>query len=114
VPDLLSLDKSSSEAGPSTVSSLPPLHPLPPQSSITDLRAKLQNRLDTFKKDRGVDDSDPQSRDALEAERRKKRGEMRDKRRNERKAERRKERDEPTAKPAKVGVRPFDLRDMVC
>jgi len=39
----------------------------------------------------------------LEAEQRRRRGEMRDKRRALRKEERRKAREEPTAKPAKVG-----------
>lgn len=79
------------------------VQPLPPATTISDLRARLQTKLDTFKKDRGVDpDADPQSRDALEEERRRKRGEMRDRRRNERKAERRKAREEPTARPAKV------------
>jgi hypothetical protein len=81
---------------------IPAIKPLPPSSSVTDLRARLHNKLDGFRRDRGIDDSDPQSRDALEAEQRRRRGEMRDKRRNLRKEERRKERDEPTAKPAKV------------
>jgi hypothetical protein len=53
-----------------------------------------------------VDDA-AESRDALEAERRARRGEMRDKRRNERKEERRKAKAEPTAKPAKVGAGPL-------
>lgn len=86
-----------SEAGPS---SLPPVQiaPLPPTASISDLRAKLHDRLDKFKRDRG----EPETRDELEAERRAKRGEMRDKRRKERKEQRRKSKAEPTAKPAKV------------
>lgn len=86
------------EAGPST---LPPVHiaPLPPAASISDLRAKLHDRLEKFKRDRG----EPETRDELEAERRAKRGEMRDKRRKDRKEERRKNKAEPTAKPAKVG-----------
>jgi hypothetical protein len=58
--------------------------------------------LSTFRKDRGIDDSDPQSRDALEAAQRKRRGELRDNRRNARKEERRKQLAEPSAKPAKV------------
>jgi hypothetical protein len=88
-----------SEAGPS---SLPPVQiaPLPPTASITDLRAKLHDRLDKFKRDRG----EPETRDELEAERRAKRGEMRDKRRKERKEQRRKSKAEPTAKPAKVSL----------
>ncbi|WWC92053.1 uncharacterized protein L201_007007 [Kwoniella dendrophila CBS 6074] len=76
------------EAGPSN------LRPLPPQASITDLRAKLQNRLDSFKRQRGVnvdEEGSTSSRNELEEERRRKRGEMRDKRRNSRKEERRKE-----------------------
>jgi hypothetical protein len=88
------------EAGPS---SLPPVQiaPLPPSASISDLRAKLHDRLDKFKRDRG----EPETRDELEAERRAKRGEMRDKRRKERKEQRRKSKAEPTAKPAKVSHR---------
>jgi hypothetical protein len=88
-----------SEAGPS---SLPPVQiaPLPPTASISDLRAKLHDRLDKFKRDRG----EPETRDELEAERRAKRGEMRDKRRKERKEQRRKSKAEPTAKPAKVSL----------
>lgn len=91
------------EAGPST---LPPVHiaPLPPAASISDLRAKLHDRLEKFKRDRG----EPETRDELEAERRAKRGEMRDRRRKDRKEERRKSKAEPTAKPAKVG--PFSFR----
>ena len=64
----------------------------------------MQSKIEGFRKDRGIDDSDPQSRDALEAEQRRRRGEMRDKRRALRKEERRKAREEPTAKPAKVGL----------
>ncbi|WWD20526.1 hypothetical protein CI109_105002 [Kwoniella shandongensis] len=90
-------------AGPSTQ-----LQPLPPQASISELRAKLQSRLESFRRGRGVFDEeggsggDVRSRDALEEERRRKRGEMRDKRRNDRKEERRKAVAEPTAKPAKT------------
>ncbi|WWC72338.1 uncharacterized protein I206_106300 [Kwoniella pini CBS 10737] len=75
------------EAGPSS------LQPLPPTASISELRSKLQNRLDSFKRQRGVnpEDENAGSRNALEEERRRKRGEMRDKRRNLRKEERRKE-----------------------
>lgn len=78
---------------------------LPPAASIGDLRDRMKTRLDAFKRQRGVDeeDDDPQSRSALEAARREKRGEMRDKRRKERKEERKKARLEPTAKTAKVG-----------
>ena len=96
-----------SAAGPSQpkaseTPALPAVQPLPPSSSISDLRARLQSKLESFRKDRGVDDSDPQSRDALEAERRRKRGEIRDKRRNARKEERRKAREEPSAKTGKT------------
>jgi hypothetical protein len=49
-------------------------------------------------------DDQPESRDALEAERRARRGEVRDTRRKERKEARAKARNEPTAKPAKVGT----------
>ncbi|ORY35876.1 surfeit locus protein 6-domain-containing protein [Naematelia encephala] len=73
------------EAGPSTQTLvLPPtIRPLPPAASISDLRAKLHSKLDGFRKDRGVDES----RDALEQERRRKRGELRDNRRAKRKEE---------------------------
>ena len=104
-----------SEAGPSarpSTSSLPPLspalpapvRPLPPTASISDLRARLHSKIDGFRRDRGIDDNDPQSRDALEAETRRRRGEMRDRRRNERKEERRRERekDAVSGKTAKV------------
>ncbi|KAK8850345.1 hypothetical protein IAR55_004263 [Kwoniella newhampshirensis] len=89
-------------AGPSTQ-----LQPLPPTASISELRAKLQSRLESFRRGRGVFDEDGsggdvRSRDALEEERRRKRGEMRDKRRKDRKEERRKAVAEPTAKPAKT------------
>ena len=69
-----------------------PVAPLPPAATITDLRAKLQAKLATFRRDRGVDEDeeDPKSRDALEDARRVRRGEMRDKRRKERKEARRK------------------------
>jgi len=82
-----------------STSTLPnPIQPLPPTASISELRAKLQNKLDTFRRDRGVEDeTEPRSRDALETERRVKRGEMRDRRRRTRKKER-----EGTSKPAKV------------
>ncbi|WRT70496.1 uncharacterized protein IL334_007494 [Kwoniella shivajii] len=92
---------------PSTSSNAIALKPLAPSASISDLRAKLQSRLDNFKRQRGVTDDyinnqngngngnpngdDAYSRNALEEERRRKRGEMRDKRRNLRKEERRKE-----------------------
>lgn len=63
----------------------------------------MAEKLQRFKKDRGYEEEDPQSRDALEAARRAKRGEIRDKRRKERKEERKKARTEVTAKGAKVG-----------
>lgn len=102
------------EAGPSTSthastgsdpngSDLPPVQqitPLPPTSSITDLRAKLHDKLEKFKRDRG----EPETRDELEEERRRKRGEMRDRRRNELKERKKKQRQEPTAKTAKVSL----------
>ncbi|WVQ85777.1 hypothetical protein IAT38_007944 [Cryptococcus sp. DSM 104549] len=93
----------SAEAGPSTTPGT--FAPLPPSASISELRAKLQNRLSSFRRDRGANDTPlgdgAASRNALEEERRKKRGEMRDKRRTERKEERRKSKEEPKAKPAK-------------
>ncbi|GFZ48310.1 hypothetical protein JCM24511_06058 [Saitozyma sp. JCM 24511] len=93
---------SSSTPGTHPGPSLPPsIAPLPPTASISDLRSKLASKLAGFRRDRGVDDA-AESRDALEAERRARRGEMRDKRRNERKEERRKAKAEPTAKPAKT------------
>lgn len=85
---------------------MPAISALPPAASITDLRDRMRSKLDNFKKDRGIDeeDTDPQSRAALEAARRQRRGEIRDNRRRERKEARRKERAEPTAKTAKVSV----------
>lgn len=84
------------------VGELPPAVPaysaLPPAASISDLRSRMRSKLESFQKNRNFD---PNSRDALEAARRQKRGEMRDKRRRERKEERRKAREEVTAKPAK-------------
>ncbi|ODO10338.1 hypothetical protein I350_00933 [Cryptococcus amylolentus CBS 6273] len=91
----------------------PALTPLPPSASISELRAKLQMRLDHFRRNRAADDSssfstgapaqgeDAASRDALEQEQRRKRGEMRDRRRNERKEERRKEKAEKDVKKEK-------------
>ncbi|CAD6579547.1 MAG: hypothetical protein TREMPRED_002515 [Tremellales sp. Tagirdzhanova-0007] len=91
--------ESTPQTSTKTSSSVNPILPLPPTASVSELRAKLQSKLDTFRRDRGVDeDAEPQSRDALEAARRVKRGEMRDRRRKERKEERRKE----IAKPAKT------------
>ncbi|ODN82631.1 hypothetical protein L202_00929 [Cryptococcus amylolentus CBS 6039] len=70
-------------------------------------------RLDHFRRNRAADDSssfstgapaqgeDAASRDALEQEQRRKRGEMRDRRRNERKEERRKEKAEKDVKKEK-------------
>ncbi|WVW81136.1 hypothetical protein I302_103127 [Kwoniella bestiolae CBS 10118] len=78
-------------AGQST-SSAANLQPLPPSTSISELRAKLQNKLDSFKRQRGVNPEDEAgSRNALEEERRRKRGELRDNRREKRKEERKKE-----------------------
>ncbi|WVR08432.1 hypothetical protein IAU60_005487 [Kwoniella sp. DSM 27419] len=106
-------------AGPSTSAQAAaasiPMRPLPPPASISELRAKLQSRLDSFRRDRGVNDDaqegDAASRNELEEARRRRRGEMRDKRRNERKEERRKGREEPTAKPAKTQLIVPQLRD---
>lgn len=77
--------------------------PLPPAASISDLRERMRAKLDRFKRDRGYDE-DPQSRDALEAAARQRRGEMRDKRRKERKEAIKRQREEVNAKPAKVGA----------
>lgn len=101
-------------AGPSTT-----LSPLPPTASISELRAKLQKRLQTFRSRRGAGDGEEthdgasvSSRDALEEERRRKRGEMRDRRRNERKEERRKEREGKAEKKEKKVAQqgPDDVR----
>ncbi|WVF68115.1 hypothetical protein IAT40_002878 [Kwoniella sp. CBS 6097] len=107
------------EAGPSSSSSasgLPAVvKPLPPSASISELRAKLQSRLDSFRRGRGInDDEDGEgalSRNELEEARRKRRGEMRDKRRNDRKEERRKGREDIKAKPAKTQLIVPQLRD---
>ncbi|KAK4686416.1 hypothetical protein P7C73_g3715, partial [Tremellales sp. Uapishka_1] len=83
--------------GPSTSK----LTPLPPAASISDLRAKLANKLNGFRSARGIEEGEGmESRDQLERERREKRGEMRDKRRKDRKEERRK--GEVTARGAKT------------
>lgn len=63
----------------------------------------MREKLDRFKRNRGYDD-DPQSRDALEAAARQRRGEMRDRRRKERKEMIKRQREDVTAKPAKVSV----------
>ncbi|BEI81914.1 hypothetical protein CcaverHIS002_0210740 [Cutaneotrichosporon cavernicola] len=80
------------------VASLPA--PLPPAASIGDLRERMRAKLDRFKRNRGFED--PQSRDALEAAARQRRGEMRDKRRKERKEAIKRQREEVNAKPAKT------------
>lgn len=59
----------------------------------------MRFKMESFQKNRNFD---PDSRDALEAARRQKRGEMRDRRRKERKEERKKAREDVTAKPAKT------------
>ncbi|WVQ95736.1 hypothetical protein IAU59_002835 [Kwoniella sp. CBS 9459] len=108
------------EAGPSSsaVATFPAIvKPMPPSASISELRAKLQSRLDSFRRGRGInDDEDGEgagalSRNELEEARRKRRGEMRDKRRNDRKEERRKGREDVTAKPAKTQLIVPQLRD---
>ncbi|GMK59282.1 hypothetical protein CspeluHIS016_0702970 [Cutaneotrichosporon spelunceum] len=91
-------DTPATEVEVAVASSLPA--PLPPAASITDLRERMREKLDRFKRDRGFDD--PQSRDALEAAARQRRGEMRDRRRKERKDAIRRQREEVNAKPAKT------------
>ncbi|KAL7422641.1 hypothetical protein Q5752_001932 [Cryptotrichosporon argae] len=86
---------------------LPPaIQPLPPSASITDLRARMRSKLDGMRAARGADDDDAEvaSRDALEAARRARRGEVRDKRRAKRKEERAEERKKAaeSARPAKT------------
>ncbi|TXT10769.1 hypothetical protein VHUM_02274 [Vanrija humicola] len=104
--DPANLGASGADAPAPASSNVPDIPPalMPPAASIGDLRDRMKTRLDAFKRQRGVDDDDedPQSRGALEAARREKRGEMRDKRRKERKEERKKARLEPTAKTAKT------------
>ena len=103
--DLVNRAGPSSQPLPPPSPALPtPVRPLPATASISDLRARLHSKIEGFRKDRGVDDSDPQSRSALEAETRRRRGEMRDRRRRERKEERRKAREKEavTGKSAKV------------
>lgn len=81
--------------------------PLPPAASISELKAKLQSKLESFRRDRGVDDSDPQSRDALEQAQRARRAELRENRRKQTKQKRREERDQAAqaeSKPAKVST----------
>lgn len=87
------------EAGGALPPALPAYSALPPAASIGDLRSRMRTKLESFQQERNFD---PNSRDALEAARRQKRGEMRDRRRRERKEERRKARDEVSARPAKT------------
>ncbi|KAJ9119082.1 hypothetical protein QFC22_003573 [Naganishia vaughanmartiniae] len=102
-----------------------PITPMAPASSVTDLRKKLQDKIDSFRKRRreaplhpessqaasgdaegkeedgnGTDDDGmtAASRDEMLEERRKRRGEVRDNRRNRRKEERRAEKE---GKPVK-------------
>ncbi|EIW68124.1 hypothetical protein TREMEDRAFT_40225 [Tremella mesenterica DSM 1558] len=77
------------------------INPLPPAASIAELKQRLQNKLESFRKDRGVDDSDPVSRDALESARRAKREEQRDKKKKDRKKERESEK-QSNSRPAKT------------
>ncbi|WVQ63057.1 uncharacterized protein L199_001208 [Kwoniella botswanensis] len=87
------VDENTAESAASTSASASTnLQPLPPSTSISELRAKLQNKLDSFKKQRGVNFEDEAgSRNALEEERRRRRGELRDNRREKRKEERKRE-----------------------
>lgn len=110
----MDVDTPSTSAGPSK----PLTAPLPPTTSISDLRKRLAGKLAGFRSKRGIDSAtgansiavngggedvdgsegedegesdDTGSRDALEAESRRRRGEMRDKRRRDRKEARRAE-----------------------
>ncbi|CAK9782834.1 hypothetical protein CC85DRAFT_286418 [Cutaneotrichosporon oleaginosum] len=100
-----------SEAGDAA---LPPAipAPLPPAASISDLRERMRAKLDRFKRSRGFDD-DPQSRDALEAAARQRRGDMRDKRRKERKEAIKRQREDVHAKPAKTQLIVPEIRKQV-
>lgn len=101
-----------------------PIVPMAPAASVTDLRKKLQDKIDSFRKRRreaplhppagdaaaegsaavkdgnGTDDDGmtAASRDEMLEERRKRRGEVRDNRRNRRKEERRAEKDDKSGK----------------
>ncbi|KAI5451640.1 hypothetical protein NCC49_001621 [Naganishia albida] len=101
-----------------------PIVPMAPASSVTDLRKKLQDKIDSFRKRRreaplhppagdaaaegsaagkdgnGTDDDGmtAASRDEMLEERRRRRGEVRDNRRNRRKEERRAEREGKSGK----------------
>ncbi|GHJ88927.1 hypothetical protein NliqN6_5329 [Naganishia liquefaciens] len=98
-----------------------PIVPMAPASSVSDLRKKLQDKIDSFRKRRreaplrpevseaaaegkedgnGTDDDGmtAASRDEMLEERRKRRGEVRDNRRNRRKEERRLEREAKSGK----------------
>jgi hypothetical protein len=105
-----------------------PIVPMAPAASVTDLRKKLQDKIDSFRKRRreaplhppagdaaaegsaagkdgnGTDDDGmtAASRDEMLEERRKRRGEVRDNRRNRRKEERRAEKDDKSGKKKDV------------
>lgn len=108
------------DSAPSATTTAGPIpgivRPLPPPADISTLRAKLANKLAAFKAHRKPypseldaaqngegGDAGPSSRDALEAESRRRRGEMRDKRRRERKEKRRTEDKAAQGKKAEAG-----------
>lgn len=87
-----------------------------PSASIATLRSKLHAKLESFRS-RGIapaENDDMESRDELEDDQRKRRGEMRDRRRNERKEERRKEAEKgkPKPKPVEKGADKGKAKDV--
>ena len=122
-PSFSNMDIDTSSSTPTAGPSQPLATPLPPTTSISDLRKRLAGKLAGFRSKRGLegegangtttgngadgeDSDDTTSRDALEAESRRRRGEMRDKRRRDRKEQRRAEKAQhagPSAADRKKG-----------
>lgn len=122
-PSFSSMDIDTPSSTPTAGPSQPLATPLPPTTSISDLRKRLAGKLAGFRSKRGLegegangtttgngadgeDSDDTTSRDALEAESRRRRGEMRDKRRRDRKEQRRAEKAQhagPSAADRKKG-----------
>lgn len=78
--------------------------PMPSYESISTLRSKLHARIDSFKRDRGAP-GEPDSRDELLEEQRRKRGLLRE---NRRQATRERKRKEEAGKPKKPAVQDRD------
>ncbi|KAG8801788.1 hypothetical protein FRC17_006556, partial [Serendipita sp. 399] len=103
--DQMSIEEGFSGIGEASTShTKPTIQPMAPSGSISDLRSRLHDKIALFRKGRGIDEDDLESKDQILETRRQRRAELREKRRKETKERKRQEALGKAAKEKKKSI----------